>query len=586
MSPYKARHKAESIKPQDFSSVPHQRATPSRDRPPRYESPTVLEGELMDDGSEDITQELPIIDVEDINMMDEPSTPTVSASEFVHDTPLGDKNHEYNIHLDDDDIFAYVEDARADTLNQDSDEHIKEALRENPRYVREDSIDQLNADITRAGIVYTSALSKSKLFGTNKSVQRRMADVDNKHQAYAMMMAYSCIQPLRQGVSFGSVARTAGMAASMWMLDKNFRNSIKDAVDIIDGSVRQGISHQISKAKISEKTAVDNAVSLSEKEGKPLSMMWRLRQRIIENPLGFDRQALADRIRTPFTAESAAMTKVALDRDAYEALREKGADRETIIQEHVVTVSQLYRDAEHDGISSEDLSAATRAVVARSLHSDPSIGAMYTELSNSSLVPGQPQRIRVKGDPRIHTLASTDFYSQGGQRVSAGVFELREPMDKEEHIASMASGLYNVMAHSGSTMELASVMRGYAVAFAKNDSMNVLNEASGVRSPIRQVDAMRSAMSADGLDEYTQQESLNAAFSAALDGLEAESPARAQALENALGDNWKFDLVDTVTNVDATRAQFEATKQASERKSQTYRPSHENSAENNAEFSL
>lgn len=456
------------------------------------------------------------------------------------------------------DPFVELEKTRQEMLQLSEDSPLYQSLLEHPYVHRDDVMEQFKSNVDRAGAVYMGAISKSKVHREPKG--RRMDRVDDLHQAYATFMVYSCVQPLRAGVSVESLARSAGMATTMWMLSPDFRNTVKDLNDQMVSKVVKSLSHIMANRGIKERAKLVAAEEKAISSGKPLSKAWVDRKAQMESPLWQklhspwvrDPQKQEDRKRVPYNASSAALTKISLDRSAYEQLRDPEVDVEALMSDHTKLTNQLYRDAEHDGIPVSELSRAVRQNVAAGMKVDATFGAMYAELADGALYPGESMRVRGV-DGAIYNVITDEFVDTNGSKVTDGVFQVRAPEDLQEHMQKVSNTLYDSLMSTTSSSSMVQNLQGLKIGYALSDSDGTFKDHPIFSQKLTECAMLRAALVSDGYEDQCR-DVMDEGLKDALDRFENNSPARVGALVKRLGPDWKKDVYTSITDRSSTVA--------------------------------
>lgn len=411
----------------------------------------------------------------------------------------------------------------------------REATRERARLEREASSDpltRLRLDTAQAGERYMLSLRQSGLLGSDQTRESQRRELSGLHQVYASMMVLQCVRPLQQGLSGQNIVSTLGMAASMWALSPDFRTQVGSFVGKIGDAIQEKID---SKGKAEDERARQHLEKLrAAGKADQLSSKWRKR---------LDKIAYAERgHRLPFTAQSAAMTEVALAEAAYEDERKPGADVDAIRSRHREALGVLYGYVEQDGIDPEDVSRSMRVIIGQRMEREPELASVFGELGHGRFVKTPPREVYVQGTGEVMTVWTGDFVDvQSGRTVSSGSFSPRAKMGIDEHRTATAGSLFGELRHARTPEQMNDALTQFMVAASVHEFPGVVDQISDpqARSRFAKARTMFTSMEADGLSEHEQHFAYSAAFVDAVEVAQVAMPELAQAWVGQYGEDWK-----------------------------------------------
>jgi len=394
----------------------------------------------------------------------------------------------------------------------------------------------LKAAVTAAGKSYMADFVRADLLKKGKTQEQRRAELSGIHKSYVSMMVLSCLQPLGEGINAQSVLSMVGMGTAMWMLSPNFRTQV--------GHFRDQMKDAVT-AKIEERreSGLDKVISTAAKkgaDGKPLSQRWQDR---------LDRAERAKRGgREAYTAQSAGMTEVALGESAYQAMRQEGADVDAILTSYKSFMGTLYEQAHEDGIDAEEIARASRVIIGLRMVEEPELAAVFGELGHGQFAKSAPREVRISGTGEIRHVWSGEFESRLGQKIEAGSFEPRLPMDAAKHQAAIAetmAGDMIALTAQGGADGLNTGVVSYAAAWGLRarpdfDALSSANTPLGER--LRASSLMLASMHADGISPEEQQRIYSNAYVDAMETISARYPEVEEEWGAKFGTNWRENM--------------------------------------------
>jgi hypothetical protein len=416
-----------------------------------------------------------------------------------------------------------------------------------------DPLTKLKLDTVQAGESYMESLRKSGILGAGETRATQRKQLSGMHQVYASMMVLQCVQPLQQGLSGKSIASVLGMGASMWMLSPNFRTQVGSFAGQMGDVIRAKIEDRGTKKDHKAQGKFDALASQGKAD--QLAGRWQKRLGKIEH---------AERgHRLPFTAQSAAMTEVALAEAAYADMRRPGADRGLVQDRYESALSALYEYVDDDGLNREDVSRSMRVIVGQRLEKDPSIANVFTELGHGRFTKSEPREVYINGTTDRATVWTGDFVdSYEGRIISKGSFRLRPPMGVNEHRVLAAETLSAEMVSAKSVGELNDVLSQYVVATSVGQYPDVIGQIDDpdARGRLGKAQTMFNSMAADGLSPAEQHFAYSAAYVDAVEVVQRLNPELGNKWSAEYGDQWRDKVAESMRAYSDLGAQAERTK--------------------------
>lgn len=429
---------------------------------------------------------------------------------------------------------ARVKDARAADERKDQRDRVKLE-----RDARHDPLAKLKLDTVHAGEAYMQSLRSSGILDASQSKDAQRKHLSGLHQIYASMMVLQCVKPLQQGLSSQNVVSTLGMAASMWMMSPDFRTQVGAFVGQIGGVIKAKIDGRGAKKDAKAQSRLDKLTALGK--GDQLADRWRKRLERIE---------YAERgYRLPFTAQSAAMTEVALAEAAYADMRRPGADARLIQDRYETALGALYEYVDDDGVDREEVSRSMRVIVGQRLEKDPSIACVFGELGHGRFSKSEPREVYVNGTAERMTVWTGDFVdAYEGRTISSGSFRLRPPMNLDEHRVLSAETLAAELSSATTPAEMNDALSQFVVAAAVSEFPEVVSEIEDpvARRRFGKVRTMFASMAADGLNTDEQHFAYSAAFVDAVEVAQIVRPDLGAEWMAKYGENWRERVADEI----------------------------------------
>lgn len=421
------------------------------------------------------------------------------------------------------------------------------------RDAKTDPLAKLRLDTIQAGATYMESLRRSGVLGAGESVASQRKQLSDLHQIYASMMVLQCVAPLKQGLSGENVVSTLGMAASMWLLSPNFRIQVGNFADQIGESIRSKIDEREGKKDDKARSRFEQ-LAAQGKDDK-LESRWRRRLNRIKH---------AERgHRLPFTAQSAAMTEVALAEAAYADMRRPGADVTAIKDRYDTALSALYGYIDDDGIPREDVSRSMRVVVGQRLSKEPGLANVFAETGHGRFVKDEPREVFIDGTTETRVVWTGDFVDADHNRtISSGSFRVRPPMNVDDHRIVAADTLRREMTSASSVAQVNDILSQYVVAASVAQHPDVIDmvEDPAARRRFGRAKTMFVSMSDDGLSAADQHFVYSAAYVDAVERMQEEKPELGAAWVAQYGENWREKVAEDIARFNEMGAAAERAK--------------------------
>lgn len=293
----------------------------------------------------------------------------------------------------------------------------KKKLKEKPKYVEVGSkeeaefLNSLRDNITQMDIDFMEYNQKVEDFTSDN------LDVQTKrmNQLYYRMMLNQCVQPLAYGVNPSSILQSIGMFAGVCLANKEFKQSCATLV-------------QQRLAPLSSK--------LPNKYQKGILM---------NNEL-------------PIGADSAAMMQISWAKQAYNKMREPGANINNIVDSYSVAVDNLKSRCSQCGISEEELNQNIRIKIGQLAKKNPEILTLFKETSYEgiALADDHIEEDAVTGEKKsvwsgefVDTVGEINVDENGNLQPNTqytGAFTPRPPVSMDDMLDSydeMLNGMHN-----------------------------------------------------------------------------------------------------------------------------------------------
>lgn len=228
------------------------------------------------------------------------------------------------------------------------------------------------------------------------------------NDVYQRRMFLMCILPLQRGINAQSLIQSVGMTVGMAIANKEFRQNLHQMY----------ANYQINRAGGSN-------MYMLEAEKNP-KLVNSINKHLLK----------ANNGRIPFTEQSAAAMNIAFAKQAYEGFRNPEMDDFDVGYNYQRARDTLYKLAERDGISREDLDKATHIMYGRLSAIDPSLKYIYQETAYREVVIGDMEEDKYiqydeYGNAVEHErdVWNGQFRDVESQQEFEGMFHVREKLN-------------------------------------------------------------------------------------------------------------------------------------------------------------
>lgn len=277
-------------------------------------------------------------------------------------------------------------------------------------------VETLKEDIENIDLSFLDYASSTTSY--RESQKKIREDADKINSQYNKMLLGACTAPLLKGVNKKTILTSVGMYAGMCLVSKSFAKASTQAV--------QNVMYPY--------------VSKKADEYGPNSKWGKRRDKILASQNGG---------RLPLTPKSAAIQKLAFDKQYYEDIRDPKnknnlEELDSIYNDAVLTLEE---QCEVDGLSLAEVRGAERTMLKQMATHDPDFLHKYGFLSSKDVKQGSFEK-NEKGDSVWFGKyeINTDMFESMGIHKGDD-FELRlKPRamrSKDEHLTAM-SGFYNI----------------------------------------------------------------------------------------------------------------------------------------------
>lgn len=401
------------------------------------------------------------------------------------------------------------------------------------RFNAHPSEDELSRAVKSAGARYMDSVKRRGFFASLIPKPQAYQEMSELHRAYCGVMGYTALAPLKEGFSAHSVVKSLSTAATMWALSPEFRSYVGESAQGSLNSLGSAVDSAIEKRRNAAWEKKSNVVGDKVARGENISDRWVKRLEKLKSKAEG---------RSMFTAESAAMTEVALMEDLYVNLRDPevlGDDpegmRAAMTERYTYLTDKLYQDAQRDGLSVDEVQAASRKLIGIRVMNDPSKITMYQELSQGQYyrTPAQPVK---DAHGKTQMVWDGQFTNDLGEQATTGMFRVREPVSAEQHQVDMADRMAADLGMSGTPKELNERLLSYMVGSSEALSAEGMRLAPPERRvQFQRAQMMHTNMTEDGLSDEDQREAYASAFVEAIGDLPRVNPELAKAWNREYG---------------------------------------------------
>ena len=460
-------------------------------------------------------------------------------------------------------------------------------LRKRRNLTNQEKMSLLRSDIDEARDQYMGALKKSNVLVPGFTNEERTDELEELHNAHSERMMMTCLRPLQRGASVDSVATVASTMAMMWVMSPGFREQVNEYLP----GVKKGLNDRIERKAEQKANWAEKRVGKTNrkiaKENEAISRVNELRVSagMDPKPLKTDaaaRDLMSDKWRqryediqvrehgrpVPYTDRSAGLTEVGLMEDAFEKMREPDADVRGIRTNYRAMVTNLYKQAEADGVDRTDVAKASQQVLGERLMEDPRLSTMVAGLAHGGVRMSDPHEEVMATSQRRVKVWSGEFEDVHGDQVDMtrysdpaaqvgvqGAFTLRPPMDLAAHRAQMGQTMAQTMAASAEAGDMKAFnndLAGYMLGYqAKARDFDGEDLGGGLPERLRASRTMLASMTTDGITEDDQRLAYSHAYTDALSALGEYYPEFQEQWEGTYGEGWKQFMHQSVADPEA-----------------------------------
>lgn len=469
----------------------------------------------------------------------------------------------------------------------------REARNAEPELSREEEVELLKANVQDAGTRYMDALKESNILAPGFNDEQRTQKLDMMHRVYGQLMVGAALRPLANGVNPSAVVSAMTTMGTMYVLSPTFRQTVGEMLDPVREAVNSRIDskaswkHQNSALRADKKNKSIDTRNEAIKEGnlervargeapaellervsddKYMSKQWRTRFEAVQFRERGNRE-----MHTPL---SAGMTEVALGEQAYRLMREDGADVGKIKESYNSMVSHLYQQAEADGLSREEVAAASRAVLGQRITDDPRTQLLVTGTAHGGCRMSDPVKRKLAGTDKTVRVWEGDFEDQLGEKQDLsrykdpvtkdkliGAFELRDPQPVISHQEAMANTMAATMGAAVSRGDMKAFnddIAAYMIGFqakARNFDGEGLNPE--MKQRLFQSRTMLASMTSDGLGQEQQQSVYSNAYVDAIEAVHEYFPEFSKQWTETYGEDWQDFMRQAAADPEASYLQWQ-----------------------------
>lgn len=235
--------------------------------------------------------------------------------------------------------------------------HVMKGSREEAEMLREFEYELYQVDDNMTKYIADRTLEKQQ-----KPINEGL---DMINMMYHRRMFAVAASPLSQGVNAGSIIESMGMLAGMCLASPSFRKTVKN-------TVRNALY------PVAEKMAMKN----------PNSAWAAYRDKVLREE---------NNGRLPLTGKSAAIMQIGFLRGAYAKMRQPDANVSDVLNEYDTAVGLLNEQAEHDGVSKDDIALNMRTIIGQMVERDPNLAHFVEELGYGTVTRDPDRQVEVDG---------------------------------------------------------------------------------------------------------------------------------------------------------------------------------------------
>ena len=311
---------------------------------------------------------------------------------------------------------------QAERKNQERAKVVHKTLK-SPSYVEVGSakerelLAKFEADVANANEDFVDYVKNNADIRAKADRVRKMTDTMNQYYNRQMMMA--CYAPLIKGINRDTMVESLGMYLGMYVFSKNFRENI-----------------QFKK----QSRMIENVSAKLEKHPDNISL------RAKRNELLKDRYGME-----PMSPQAAAGMKIGFAKQAYEKMREPGADVAVVKAEYDAALQVLDEQCLANGVSIKDRDQSERVMVYQLSKKDPTLAYIYKEVQQGVRPSETRKETEVaydeNGNRKINYYErwNGEFQNKDGEPFTAG-FTPRMPGSRRDYEDTFSDFMYDEVA--------------------------------------------------------------------------------------------------------------------------------------------
>lgn len=393
------------------------------------------------------------------------------------------------------------------------------------------AVEGLERQILEAENAYMDSIAKSRMF-TPQQEGSDIAELSSHHKKFVSMMMLSSVQSLENGVTGANIMRTIGVSMMMWKLSPEFRNTVNKGKDELTEMVENYAGEKASQGKRG----------------------WEKWQMLTERM-----HRLRDGDRLPYTARSAAMAEIAMNDRVYSLMRLDGVDPQEIMAKRAAAVENLYKMADYDGVSAEEVAKESRKIVGERLLTDPTYAARYQELFKGDFAMAPDREFVIDDGTKSGRKVfgwDGEFEHVSGARVNGGTFGVRPKMNTNDHFNFIGHSIMDDLKDAPNVDEMHARMMTYALGWGgmpQGEVLSKMDRNTPGHRRLRNSMSMMQSMADDAIPQEQAQFTYTNAFMAALQQIEIDSPETAATWSARYGESWRETLQHMADNPDSVR---------------------------------
>ena len=272
----------------------------------------------------------------------------------------------------------------------------------------------LEDDWKKTGLSFMEA--KNDPFMSNRPVD----NVDLAQRMYMQRMVLTCIRPVMSGLSMDSIIQSVGSYMGMVAVSPEFEGQFKTAVN----SAISGF--QLGRTEKAYQEAVNTYGDGSE---QALALDEKRRGMLMKQNYG----------RMPLSPRNAGMMQLRFTKQAYNAMREPGADINAVEKHYNEAMDVLYARAERDGVSREAVDLNSRILAGQLIELDPSNRMVFAETSYDGVTMDDKKDksydvMEQGGIRRVSHFEWRGEFSNSDGQPFRGCFRPRRPISMDAHL--------------------------------------------------------------------------------------------------------------------------------------------------------